>query len=183
MERGLIIGITAAIILLIAIGFYISNQNNVESEVNDAIVKMEVKSVFKQGEKIPVKYTADGRDVNPLLKISGIPDEAESLVLIVDDPDAPVGDWVHWLVFNIPVSTTRIKENSVPSGVQGTNSWGRNDYGGPSPPSGTHRYFFKVYALDSELDLDESASKKDVVKAMQGHILDKAELMGVYERK
>ncbi len=186
MKGGWIIcSIAAAIILLIGIGFYISNKNNVESEVNDKIVKMEVKSVFKQGEKIPVKYTADGRDVNPLLKISGIPDEAESLVLIVDDPDAPAGVWVHWLVFNIPVfgSEFRIEEESIP-GVQGINSWEHNDYGGPSPPSGIHRYFFKIYALDiKDLGLDSSADKSDVEGAMREHILDKAELMGVYERK
>lgn len=136
---------------------------------------------FEPSEKIPVKFTGDGQDINPNLEISGVPENAQSLVLIMDDPDAPVGTWVHWLVWNISPDLTGIKENSVPeNSVQGKNSWGRNDYGGPMPPSGTHRYFFKIFALDVELDLSEGASAEDLERAMQGHILDKAELIGLY---
>lgn len=178
MKRGLIISIVVGIILLIVVGYYIIND---EEDVSPKIGKMEVKGVFEQGEKIPVKYTADGDDVSPPLEITGVPAEAESLVLIMDDPDAPSGDWVHWVVFNITVRMNKIDEGDSP-GVVGVNSWGRNDYGGPSPPSGIHRYFFKVYVLDVELNLDEGAEKDDVVRVMEGHVLDNGELMGVYSR-
>ncbi len=138
---------------------------------------------FKDGEMIPRKYTCQGDDVNPQLDISGIPENTKSLVLIMDDPDAPMGTWDHWIVWNISPDTKTIAENSVPAGaVQGKNSWGRNDYGGPCPPSGTHRYFFKLYALDTTLDIPEKSKKKDVEKAMQGHILEQAQLMGKYKK-
>jgi len=146
---------------------------------------MKIKSVFENNEKIPVKYTADGRNINPSLTISEIPQEAKSLVLINDDPDAPSGDWVHWLVFNIPVSgqSLEIKENFTPENSQlGTNSFGRLEYGGPAPPSGTHRYFFKIYALDTKLNLEQGAEKPEIESAMQNHILEKTELVGVYSR-
>ena len=129
---------------------------------------------------IPKKYTCQGEDINPLLKIEGIPQETVSLVLINDDPDAPGGTWDHWIVINIAPTQT-IAENSVP-GTQGKNSWGRNDYGGPCPPSGTHRYFFKLYALDTQLNLSEGASKKEVENAIKGHILEQTELIGLYEK-
>jgi len=178
MKRGLIVGIVTGIILLIGIVYY-NNREVVNLEVN----KMQIKSIFEQGEKIPVKYTAQGNDVNPPLEISGVPSGTKNLVLIVDDPDAPAGNWVHWIVFNIPVSVNKIEEGSVPPGIVGVNSWGRNYYGGPNPPSGTHRYFFKVYAIDVELDLDESADKAEVLNAIEGHILDKGKLMGVYSKE
>lgn len=143
---------------------------------------MKIKSIFKNNEEIPEKYTEDGENINPVIKIEDIPEQTESLVLIVDDPDAPAKVWVHWVVFNISAKTKVIKENSVP-GEQGKNDFGKNKYGGPSPPSGTHRYFFKVYALDTKLYLDNQATKHDVEKEMQGHILGKAELIGVYSRK
>ena len=136
--------------------------------------------VFKNNELIPVKYTCDGEDVNPPLVIQGLPKETGSLVLIVDDPDAPMGTWDHWIVFNIR-PTNRIEENTIP-GIEGVNTWERHSYGGPCPPSGTHRYFFKVYALDSLLTLNSSVNKKDVEKAMQGHLLAKGELVGLYSR-
>ena len=100
----------------------------------------------------------------------------------MDDPDAPVGTWDHWIVFNIPPSTTEIKKGTEPNGIAGRNSWGRTGYGGPCPPSGTHRYFFKLYALDTMLNLPQVATKKDLEKSMQGHILAKAELIGSYKR-
>ena len=135
---------------------------------------------FKHNNSIPKKYTCDGEDVNPYLYISDLPEGTKSLALIVDDPDAPMGTWVHWIVFNIPVVPS-IEEDSIP-GTQGYNDFGRNDYGGPCPPSGVHRYFFKIYALDLTLDLKQGSKKFAVEKAMQGHILGKAELIGLYSR-
>lgn len=144
--------------------------------------KMEISSPeFENNQLIPSKFTGDGQDINPPLIIKNIPDGTKSLVLIVDDPDAPMGTWVHWLVFDIPV-TSRIEENSVP-GKQGITSSGREEYHGPCPPSGTHRYFFKLYALDRLLNLKEGIGRKELEKAMQGHILGKAELVGRYKRR
>jgi len=136
---------------------------------------------FERNKLIPSKYTCDGDDVNPPLNIKGTPEETKSLVLIVDDPDAPMGTWDHWIVWNIP-PTNKIEENSVP-GTEGLNNFRRHSYGGPCPPSGTHRYFFKVYALDTKLDLNPNSRKKDVEKAMKDHILAKGELVGLYSRK
>ncbi|MBD3252669.1 YbhB/YbcL family Raf kinase inhibitor-like protein [Candidatus Pacearchaeota archaeon] len=143
---------------------------------------MKLQSVFNNNDKIPEKYTCDGDDINPLLEISDIPENTKTLVLIVDDPDAPMGIWVHWILFNIPV-IGKIEENSVPEGaVQGINDFKKPEYGGPCPPGGTHRYFFKLYALDTELDLAEGATKAEVEQAMKNHVLDKTELVGLYSR-
>ncbi len=140
--------------------------------------------VFKHNEHIPSKYTCDGADVNPPLVIENIPSETKSLALIVDDPDAPRGTWVHWVVWNIAPETRRIEENSVPSGArEGANDFRRRNYGGPCPPSGTHRYFFKLYALDILLNLDENTNKPKLEKALTGHILNQTELIGLYRRK
>lgn len=136
---------------------------------------------FTNNEMMPKKFTCEGDDVNPELIIEGISSDAISLALIVDDPDAQRGTWVHWVVFNIPV-IERIEENSIP-GTQGSNDSGKNGYHGPCPPSGTHRYFFKIYALDKKLDLNPGAGKAQLEKAMQGHILDKAELFGLYKKE
>jgi Raf kinase inhibitor-like YbhB/YbcL family protein len=136
---------------------------------------------FGHNQSIPAKFTCQGDDINPALVIEDIPEGTKSLALIVDDPDAPMGTWVHWVVYDIPVSSG-IEADSVP-GKQGRNDFRRLDYGGPCPPSGTHRYFFKIYALDRELGLAEGISKKDLEKAMQGHILDKVELIGLYKKK
>jgi hypothetical protein len=135
---------------------------------------------FQHNGMIPKKFTCNGDDVNPALKIEDVPKNAKTLVLIVDDPDAPAKTWVHWVVFNIPI-TSQIDENSVP-GKQGMNDFRKKNYGGPCPPSGTHRYFFKLYALDQTLNLQEGVTKQDLEKAMQGHILDQAELIGLYKR-
>lgn len=137
---------------------------------------------FGHNQLIPKKFTCQGEDINPALVIEGVPGDAKSLALIVDDPDAPLGTWVHWVVFDIPVTTTRIEENSVP-GKQGRNDFRRENYGGPCPPSGTHRYFFKIYALDTMLNLEEGIRKGALEKTMQGHILDKAELIGLYKKE
>jgi len=135
---------------------------------------------FENNKLIPSKYTCDGDNVNPPLTIEGVPDETKSLVLIVDDPDAPMGTWDHWIVWNIP-PTSKIEENTVP-GTEGVNDSRKHSYGGPCPPWGTHRYFFKVYALNAKLNLNPNSNKKDVEKAMQDHILAKGELIGLYRR-
>lgn len=137
---------------------------------------------FQDGGTIPAKYTCQGADINPQLNIDGIPKNAKSLVLIVDDPDAAAGDWVHWLMWNVPV-ISRIGENSVPAGaVQGENDFGAPEYGGPCPGSGRHRYFFKLYALDSSLQLNPNSKKLDVETAMKGHILAQTKLIGLYQK-
>jgi Raf kinase inhibitor-like YbhB/YbcL family protein len=140
--------------------------------------------VFKQNQMIPSKYTCDGADINPPLLIGNMPPEAKSLALIVDDPDAPAGTWVHWVLWNVDPKTTEIRENSVPSGaVQGLNDFKKHAYGGPCPPSGTHRYFFKLYALDTTLNLGPDTTKAALERAMKGHIVAQGELMGLYKRK
>jgi len=135
---------------------------------------------FNNNSLIPKKYTCDGEDINPELNIEDIPAEAKSLVLIVDDPDAPMGTWDHWIVWNInPVE--KIEESSVP-GTEGLNSFREHSYGGPCPPSGTHRYFFKVYALKTKLNISSNSRKSDVEKAMEGNILAQGEIVGLYRR-
>ena len=136
---------------------------------------------FKNEEPIPSKYTCDGENTSPPLQIDGIPQETKSLALIMDDPDAPKGTFDHWLVWNIEPVTV-IAEGSVP-GMEGTNGFGKAAYGGPCPPSGTHRYFFKVYALGSNLDLPAGANKKTLEQAMQPHVLAEGTLMGKYSKK
>lgn len=145
---------------------------------------------FAQGEAIPEKYSCKGEDISPPLVWGPPPEATKSQVLIMDDPDAPIGTWVHWIVFNIPNNTYGLEEalpitglNQVPEFISvAKNSWGRNDYGGPCPPSGTHRYFFKLYALDTILTLDKNADKKQVLSAMEGHILAQTELMGTFTK-
>lgn len=137
-------------------------------------------TAFKNNESIPRKYTGDGDDVNPPLVIEGIPRGTKTLALIMDDPFARIRTWVHWVMWNIP-PVGIIAENSAP-GVQGRNSSGESSYSGPCPPFGTHQYFFKVYALDKILSLDQGASKQDLEKSMEGHILEKAELVGLYKK-
>jgi Raf kinase inhibitor-like YbhB/YbcL family protein len=140
-----------------------------------------ISSAFESNKLIPSKYTCDGDDMNPPLNIKGVPEETKSLVLIVDDPDAPMGTWDHWVVWNIS-PTDKIEDNSVP-GIEGLNDFRKHSYGGPCPPSGTHRYFFKVYALDTKLNLNPNSRKKDVEKAMENHILAEGELVGRYSRR
>ena len=146
-------------------------------------------TAFAPGEPIPQEYTCDGEDISPPLQWSDPPQGTQSLALICDDPDAPVGTWVHWVLFNLPAQARSLPEAvppdaELPDGSRhGQNGWRKLGYGGPCPPSGTHRYFFKLYALDTMLDLASGASKKQVLKAMEGHILAQAELMGVYSRQ
>jgi len=140
-------------------------------------------SAFSEEETIPKKYTCEGEDVNPPLEFKGTPKDTKSLALIVDDPDAPGKTFVHWLVWNIDPEIKKIEENSVPEGaIQGKTGFGKTEYGGPCPPSGEHRYFFKFYALDKELDLPSGAEKEDLKESMEDHILEEAQLVGVYTR-
>jgi Raf kinase inhibitor-like YbhB/YbcL family protein len=141
-------------------------------------------AAFAEGAPIAAKYTCDGEDVNPPLAIGATPAGTRSLALIMDDPDAPIGIWVHWVAWNIPAQTREIPENGMPAGAsQGRNDWKRNGYGGPCPPSGTHRYFFKLYALDTTLALAPSANKADLERTMQGHVLASGQLMGTYKKR
>lgn len=139
-------------------------------------------SAFTHNGSIPAKYTCDGSDSIPPLAFSDLPANAKSLALIVDDPDAPGGTFDHWIVWNIPPATTTIAEGKPPQGVSGRNGFGRNGYGGPCPPSGEHRYQFKVYALDTMLNLPPSSSKRDLEKAMSGRTVGQAQMVGKYKR-
>jgi Raf kinase inhibitor-like YbhB/YbcL family protein len=141
-------------------------------------------SAFQEGGDIPSKFSRDGGNANPQLRIEGTPANAKSLVLIVDDPDAPVGLFTHWLVWNIDPKATEIPEKGVPKGaVQGTNDYPNLGYGGPQPPSGTHRYCFKIFALDQTLGLRSGAKRQELDKAMSGHVITQGQLMGRYTRK
>jgi len=134
---------------------------------------------FQNGEHIPHQYSRYGEDKSPPLHVEDVPSNARSLVLIVDDPDAPRGLFTHWILFNIDQKTTDIGEDHVPEEArQGANSWGESHYGGPRPPSGEHRYFFHLYALDTELDLPRGSDRTVIENTMKGHVLDTAELMG-----
>ncbi len=143
---------------------------------------------FTEGGMIPKRYTCDGEDISPPLEWEGIPEGTKSIALISDDPDAPMGTWVHWVMFNIPPDSRGLEEGVPPVRVlrngarQGINDFRRIGYGGPCPPRGTHRYYFKVYALDKVLDLEPGITKARLLRAMEGHIIDKGELMGRYGR-
>jgi len=146
-------------------------------------------SAFLMNETIPVKYTGMGKDISPPLSWSGTPAGTKSIAIICDDPDAPMGTWVHWVLFNLPPDTTKLEEG-IPTkptlsngAIQGINDFRKNGYGGPMPPPGKpHRYIFKVYALDTKLSLDSKAKKADLEAAMEGHILARGELVGIFKR-
>jgi len=174
--------------IILAGGFWWLNSRPAlpsKSPVTTQIDPMQIISpAFLNNQNIPSKYTCDGEGINPPLEFKEIPPNAQSLVLIVDDPDAPNGTWVHWTLWNIDPATISIAENSVPpKAIAGQTSSGQNIYGGPCPPSGTHRYFFKLYALDSKLSVTSFSFKEDLEKAMQGHIISQAELVGLYSRR
>src|SRR5712664_425158 len=155
----------------------------------DKKMSIQVTSVaFKEGQPIPRQYTCDGVNVSPPLEWAGAPKTAKTIAIIADDPDAPSGTWVHWVLYNVPAENIGMVENLPATeslkagGFQGKNDFGNIGYGGPCPPSGTHRYFFKIYALDSELPLKAGATKADLEKAMEGHIVAQGQLMGTYSR-
>ncbi len=195
MKKTLLIIIPIFIIVAIAVILYFDQQQtkdltlNVSKEGEDQLLEipnlMKLTSpIFTDNQMIPSKYTCDGENVSPPLEISEVSERAKSLVLIVDDPDAPGGDWVHWTVWNIPLDTKEILEGTIPEGAsEGVTDFGKPGYGGPCPPSGTHRYFFKLYAIGADLYLDSLAAKKDIEKAMEGYIIAKAELIGLYKRQ
>ena len=145
-------------------------------------------SAFKEGEMIPSKYTCDGENISPQMQWTGFPEKTKSFALICDDPDAPSGDWVHWVVYNIPQSVTQLPENfpkdkTTGDGTKlGTTDFRKTGYGGPCPPGGTHRYYFKLYALDILSDKEAGLTKAGLIKEMEGHILSQAQLMGKYKR-
>jgi len=157
---------------------------------SDGAFQIELTSTaFDKGEMIPEQYTCDGKDTSPPLGWSNAPEGTKSFALICDDPDAPVGTWVHWVLYNIPgdaqaLSEGQPKSKVLPNGAtQGKNGWGKFGYGGPCPPSGKHRYYFKLYALSKTLELDPGASKAQLLEAMDGHVLAEGQLKGKYKRK
>ena len=145
-------------------------------------------SAFEEGKLIPKKYTCDGEDVSPPLSWTQPPKETKSMVLICDDPDAPMGTWVHWVLFGLSPDTLELPEGVISDkevlggAKHGLNDFRKYGYGGPCPPGGTHRYFFKLYAVDTQIDLNAGATKKEVLNAIKGHILEEAQLMGRYSR-
>lgn len=168
-------------VLLGIIFFKMSGDNIISAKTKEG--KMKLTSVFENGDKIPSKYTCDGEGAAPELTITDVPKDALSLVLIVDDPDAPMGVFTHWLLYNIPVDTKNISAANVPTeAIAGMTDFGKTGYGGPCPPYGTHRYFFKLFAIDTILTLPHNVRKDALEKAIEGHVIEKAELIGLYAR-
>jgi hypothetical protein len=177
MRKGSIFFLSIVILFL-----FISN---VKSKEISEMSALKISSpVFENNGNIPAKYTCTGKDVNPPFLIENVPAKTKSLALIVDDPDAPRGTWVHWVLWNISPGTGEIREASVPAGaMQGLNDFRVHEYRGPCPPSGTHRYFFKVYALDTVLNLSPNSTKADTEKAIQEHIIGQAQIIGLYGKR
>lgn len=174
----------AAILLVSASTVLVAQSSN-----KDKSVIMNIKTpAFAPNGAIPQKYTCEGENISPALDWSGVPDKTRSLALIVDDPDAPNGDWVHFILFNIAPGTHHLPEHfkletrPEPDMKAGTNSAGTLEYHGPCPPTGTHRYFFKIYALDIALDQPQGIRKQDLLSAMEGHVLARGEIIGTYHK-
>jgi Raf kinase inhibitor-like YbhB/YbcL family protein len=181
--------IMAVLLFLFLLCFYQSKFQSNPLAIAGEKAKITIKSpAFEDGGMIPKKYTCDGEDISPPLKWTSIPEGTKSLALISDDPDAPAGVWVHWVIYDIPPDTRELPENIPPQWTldngakQGKNDFGKIGYGGPCPPGGTHRYYFKIYALDAEINLEAGATKAELLRAMEGHILAEAQLMGKYRR-
>lgn len=183
MSRKLMVSFVSIIISIVTLtDCSKKNDRNVRESVDEMSIKL-TSSAFKEGEMIPKKYSCDAENISPPLVWSGIPEEPKSFALIVDDPDAPAGNWVHWVLYNIPADQDNLVEGVAGVGTQGKNTSGKLNYGGPCPPKGSaHRYFFKIYALDTVLELNAGATKAELEKAMQGHILAQGQLMGKYQR-
>lgn len=187
---GVAIGlIVAGILFLVMVRTWTSKQSVVPSAVpaREAISASEfsiASPAFAHEAAIPAFFTCDGENVSPPLSISGVPEGARSLVLIVDDSDAPDGTFTHWIVMDIPPDTREIAQETVPEGaVEGTTSFGRPGYSGPCPPSGLHRYFFTLYAMDQKLSLNNQTTRAALEQAMQGHVLGQTYFYGRYNRK
>lgn len=178
--------------LLIAFTLLYLYQSTGQSYTNTAggnTMEIKMKSTaFEEGGMIPKKYTCDGLDISPPLSWTSVPEGTKSLALICDDPDAPMGTWVHWVLFNLSADIQELPENIPPQKIlangarQGITDFRKIGYGGPCPPGGTHRYYFKLYALDTEINLEAGVTKKQLLKAMEGHILAEGQLMGKYKR-
>lgn len=188
MKRRFLIAILVITFGLILTSVLFCNENKeIKIIQEEKLIKL-TSSAFKEGEFIPKKYTCDDINISPPLLWSGIPDKTVSIALICDDPDAPIGTWVHWVIYNIPVNINSLAEKIPPDkvledgAIQGTNDFRKIGYGGPCPPNGTHRYFFKIYALDNEPNLIPGATKGELLQAMEGHILAEGKLMGRYSR-
>ena len=173
----------------ILVSVFFLHQINSQSSIQSGGSKMKIISnAFNEGEMIPEKYTCDDADVSPQLEWSSVPEGTKSFAIICDDPDAPAGTWVHWIIFNIPGNVKELSENIAPLDIltngskQGRNDFGKIGYGGPCPPGGIHRYYFKIYALDDILELNPGIRKAELLRAMEGHILSEAQLMGRYKR-
>jgi Raf kinase inhibitor-like YbhB/YbcL family protein len=191
------LALVAAVVIVSIIGFYASQSmprgtnsqsisnpgKDLNQTTNNDTQTMQVSSsAFENNGKIPSEYTCDGQDILPPLNIIQIPKEAKTLAIIMDDPDAPMGTFTHWTVWNIPPSKTEFSKNEKVSFPQGITSFGKKGYGGPCPPSGTHRYFFKIYALDTRLDLVDGSSLKELQQAISGHVISESTLVGKYSR-
>lgn len=177
------------ITIIFPVLLFCSCKGNETNPVEEGGKKMEVKSsAFENNGLIPAKYTCDGENISPPLQWEGAPEGTKSIALICDDPDAPMGTFVHWVLYNLPADAKELAENmpadkKLPNGArQGITDFRKIGYGGPCPPSGTHRYFFKLYALDTKLDLAARATKSQLLRAMDGHILGQGELVGKYKR-
>jgi len=193
MPRPLIFLSTLALLLLCACHNADHNQASSPQNHNiqpgkDNMTLTISSSAFANGGMIPAQYTCDGANISPPLQWSGLPAAAKTLALIVDDPDAPAKTWVHWVVYDLPANTTQLTENIgqgetlASGGKQGTNDFKKIGYGGPCPPSGTHRYFFKLYAADIETPLNPGANRDELLKAIEGHVVAQGELIGKYKR-
>jgi len=164
------------------------DQKSYQQEGNNEMEIRITSSSFEECGFIPTKYTCDDVDISPPLEWSGIPEGTKELALICDDPDAPMGTWVHWVMYNLPPNVQTLPENIPPikelenGTTQGSNDFHKIGYGGPCPPGGTHRYFFKIYALDTELNLEPGKTKAELLKSIEGHILAEGQLMGKYKR-
>jgi Raf kinase inhibitor-like YbhB/YbcL family protein len=170
------------------VGFFLVFYVNL-TVIGGEAMELKIKSsAFHEGDMIPPKYTCDGADISPPLTWEGVSANAKSLALISDDPDAPMGTWVHWVIYNIPPAIKELPENIPPhknienGAQQGTNDFREIGYGGPCPPGGIHRYYFKLYALDKVLDSGPGMTKTQLLKAMEGHVLAQGQLMGRYKR-
>ena len=180
---------SALLIFIMGIIVFFHQSSALCSFIKWGEIKMKLTSAaFKEGGMIPKKYSCDDEDISPPLNWENIPSKTKELAMICDDPDAPMGTWVHWVIYKISPQVKGLTENiptekKLSSGmVQGMNDFGRIGYGGPCPPGGTHRYFFKIYALDAVINLEPGATKAQVLRAIQGHILEETQLIGKYKR-
>jgi Raf kinase inhibitor-like YbhB/YbcL family protein len=174
------------ILLLLLVPSCQALQSGEQSILEEGVADMSIqvgRSAFADGEAIPRKYTCDGENLSPPLSWSGVPQGTQSLALVLNDPDAPRGDWVHWVLVDLPPDMEELPEGAQGGGVEGVNDFGKRGYGGPCPPKGSnHRYYFKLYALDKALNLKAGMTRADAEKAMQGYILAQGQLMGRYSR-